>query len=156
MRKPTKLGYCTTCNKKVMVFDTEGKPFKLKSNYCEVTFKLSNDSVGKLAFCKGCVENGINAEEALLNGHDGIEESLKEKPWAQEIKAFHLNHYKDLKARSVVAVTRWDQEKQVFKNHQDYKVQKLQKNAKQKNKKYSPQELMNIMKKLGEFHASSN
>jgi hypothetical protein len=101
MRKPTKLGYCTTCNTKIWIFDVNGIPFKRRDNYCEVLVDLSDGSRGRLAFCKGCVARGFDAEEAIQNAVEGVHIDIGKKNWNQDFKDWHLAFYQDLKIMGV-------------------------------------------------------
>lgn len=101
MRKPTRLGYCTTCDTKIWVFDVNGIPFKRRDNYCEVIFDLSDGSRGRLAFCKKCVEQGVDAQEAIANALDGKAEEVSKKNWSQDFKDWHLGIYRELKPMTV-------------------------------------------------------
>lgn len=97
MRKPTRLGYCTTCNAKIWIFDVNGIPFKRRDNYCEILLDLSDGSRGRLAFCKKCVETGFDAQEAIQNAIEGMQADIGKKNWSKEFKAWHLSFYRDLK-----------------------------------------------------------
>lgn len=111
MRKPTKLSYCTTCNTKLMILDTNGKPFRMKPNYCEVRFLLNNDTHGKLAFCDKCIEAGFDAEEAILNACDGMCEEIEKKDWSEEEKTRFLEHYEGLHICEIVSVSQYNMDK---------------------------------------------
>lgn len=151
MRKPTKFGYCTTCNRKIFIFDTNGRPFKRRSNYCEVLLDLSNGSRGKLAFCKDCISKGIDAEEAIMNAYDGVAEDLKKKNWSPKFKEFHLEQYEGLKIREVIQIKKWDRDKQIFKDFDEAGQPKnLFDGPQLKTKKYTAQQLKEVI------HAYSN
>ena len=112
MRKPTQLGYCTTCHQKIWTFDTQGKPIRRKPDYCEAFVQLSNQSRTRLAFCKACLEKGFDAEEAMLNVVDGVQANMENKKWSQALKTWHLGHYEGLK------ITQMLQAKQLRRGHQ--------------------------------------
>lgn len=97
MRKPTKLGFCTCCNTKVYVFDSDGHPVKIRSNYREAMLLLSDGSRGRAAFCVNCLHDGVDAEEAIANLVDGLEADMEKKAWTDEFKQWYIARYRPLK-----------------------------------------------------------
>ncbi len=108
MRKPTKLGYCTTCNTKIYVFDFHGKPVRKKAIYREAMMLLSDGSRGKAAFCVKCLEDGVDAEEAIANLVDGMAADAEKKAWTEEFKQWYLSRYRPLKIMDVEWVRKAD------------------------------------------------
>lgn len=115
MRKPSKLGYCTTCNAKIFVFDANGKPFKRRSNYNEAIVQLSDGSTARLALCDSCMKEGFCAEEAMLNSIDGMREDTEKKQWGQNFKDWFLGQYENVRITDVLNASKfnWQSEKMV-------------------------------------------
>lgn len=108
MKKPTKLGYCTTCNAKVYVFDVNGRPVRRKANYREAVLLLSDGHRGRAAFCSRCLYDGVDAKEAIGNLVDGLEADLVKKAWTEEFKEWYIRRYRPLKIMGVEGVLKQD------------------------------------------------
>ncbi len=111
MRKATRLGFCTTCNTKVYIFDTDGRAVRKRENYREAAVLLNDGSRGRAAFCTKCLKAGVDAEEAIANLIDGQTTDVEKKPWTPEFKEWYLSRYRPLKIMEVVGVYRCDPHK---------------------------------------------
>jgi hypothetical protein len=106
MRKPSKLGFCTTCDAKIFVFDAHGTPFKKRGNYREVAVVLTDNTTSKIAVCDKCLSNGLCAEEAMLNCLDGMKRETEKASWGQNFKDWFFSQYENLKIKEVLSASR--------------------------------------------------
>jgi hypothetical protein len=125
MRKPTKLGYCATCNEEIFIFDVNGRPFRKRSNYREALVQLSDGSQGYVAFCPACLEKGVDAEECIQNLVDGLETDLKEKDWSPEFKEWYIGPYRSLKIMSVISIKKQPENKEFLEHISEEEMKKV-------------------------------